>query len=118
MWCNREIFKLNDDGSPHVVAGVPPDYFSKTGQLWGNPIYDWDRMREEGFAWWTARFKFNMRLFDIVRLDHFIGFVRNWEVPGGDTHAAAVSADASTQRVRPPLSTEHVRLVGSPTIKR
>jgi 4-alpha-glucanotransferase len=88
VWCNREQFKLNNDGSPRVVAGVPPDYFSTTGQLWGNPIYDWERMRDEHFDWWTARFAFNMRLFDVVRLDHFIGFVRNWEVPGGDTHAA------------------------------
>lgn len=88
VWCNRQEFKLNDDGSPKVVAGVPPDYFSATGQLWGNPIYDWDRMQGDRFAWWTARFEFNLRLFDIIRLDHFIGFVRNWEVPGGDTHAA------------------------------
>jgi 4-alpha-glucanotransferase len=88
VWCNQEFFKLNPDGSPKVVAGVPPDYFSTTGQLWGNPIYDWEAMRADDFAWWTARFAFNLRLFDIVRLDHFIGFVRNWEVPGGDTHAA------------------------------
>jgi 4-alpha-glucanotransferase len=88
VWCNRELFKLNDDGSPRVVAGVPPDYFSATGQLWGNPIYDWRAMSEDGFKWWIARFEFNLRMFDILRLDHFIGFVRNWEVPGGDTHAA------------------------------
>lgn len=55
VWCNQEKFKLNDDGSPSVVAGVPPDYFSKTGQLWGNPIYNWDAMRQDGFSWWIAR---------------------------------------------------------------
>jgi 4-alpha-glucanotransferase len=77
VWCNRGLFKLNEDGSPKVVAGVPPDYFSTTGQLWGNPIYDWEAMREDDFTWWTARFAFNLRMFDIVRLDHFIGFVRN-----------------------------------------
>ncbi len=88
VWCNRGLFKLDDDGSPKVVAGVPPDYFSKTGQLWGNPIYDWEAMRSDDFAWWTARLAFNLRMFDVIRLDHFIGFIRNWEVPGGDTHAA------------------------------
>lgn len=88
VWCNRDEFKLNADGSPKVVAGVPPDYFSETGQLWGNPIYDWNRMHANHFDWWTARIAFDLRRFDIVRLDHFIGFIRNWEVPAGDEHAA------------------------------
>jgi 4-alpha-glucanotransferase len=87
VWCNRGEFKLDADGSPTVVAGVPPDYFSATGQLWGNPIYDWSAMRSNRFDWWTARVAFNLRLFDIVRLDHFIGFVRNWEVPAGEENA-------------------------------
>lgn len=87
VWCNQELFKLNPDGSPKVVAGVPPDYFSETGQLWGNPIYDWDAMRVLDFGWWTARIAFALRMTDAVRLDHFIGFVRNWEVPGGDKTA-------------------------------
>lgn len=87
VWCNRYIFKLNDDGSPRVVAGVPPDFFSETGQLWGNPIYDWEVMREWGFSWWTARVEHNLKLADIIRLDHFIGFVRNWEVPARDDTA-------------------------------
>lgn len=87
VWCNQSKFKLNDDGSPTVVAGVPPDYFSATGQLWGNPIYDWDAMAEDNFNWWTARLAFAFETADIVRLDHFIGFVRNWEVPGGDETA-------------------------------
>ena len=87
VWCNQSIFKLNPDGSPKVVAGVPPDYFSKTGQLWGNPIYDWDAMRADRFGWWAARLSFSLMTVDIVRLDHFIGFTRNWEVPGADKTA-------------------------------
>ena len=87
VWCNQSKFKLNADGSPQFVAGVPPDYFSKTGQLWGNPIYDWDAMLRDNFGWWTARIAFALKTVDVLRLDHFIGFVRNWEVPGGDETA-------------------------------
>lgn len=87
VWCNQEMFKLNPDGSPRVVAGVPPDYFSKTGQLWGNPIYDWDAMRKDNFHWWIARVAFTLRCVDIVRVDHFRGFVSAWEVPGSDETA-------------------------------
>ncbi len=87
VWCNQDKFKLNTDGSPRVVAGVPPDYFSKTGQLWGNPIYDWDAMLRDGFRWWTARVSFNLRIADIIRLDHFRGFAAAWEVPGTDVTA-------------------------------
>lgn len=87
VWTNPEQFKLNADGSPRVVAGVPPDYFSKTGQLWGNPIYEWDRMRADDFAWWIKRFRATFELVDIVRLDHFRGFAACWEVPGADKTA-------------------------------
>ena len=87
VWCNPQEFKLNDDGSPKVVAGVPPDYFSKTGQLWGNPIYDWDAMRKNGFRWWIERVKRTLETVDIVRVDHFRGFAAAWEVPGGDKTA-------------------------------
>lgn len=87
VWCAPEQFKLNEDGSPTVVAGVPPDYFSSTGQLWGNPIYNWDKMRGDGFAWWIARVKFTLKMVDIVRVDHFRGFAAAWEVPGGDETA-------------------------------
>ncbi len=87
VWCNQRQFKLEPDGTPKVVAGVPPDYFSKTGQLWGNPIYDWSAMLSDDLSWWTARIAFALRTADIVRLDHFIGFARNWEVPGGDQTA-------------------------------
>lgn len=87
VWCNRDKFKLNADGSPRVVAGVPPDYFSKTGQLWGNPIYDWDAMRRDDFRWWAARVAFTLGTVDVIRLDHFRGFAAAWEVPGTDTTA-------------------------------
>lgn len=87
VWCNQSKFKLNADGSPKVVSGVPPDFFSKTGQLWGNPIYDWDAMREDNFAWWTARVAFALRMVDVIRIDHFRGFAAAWEVPGGDSTA-------------------------------
>lgn len=87
VWCNRSRFKLRPDGRPRVVSGVPPDYFSKTGQLWGNPIYDWDAMRADGFSWWIARVAFTLRIVDIVRIDHFRGFVAAWEVSGDDKTA-------------------------------
>jgi 4-alpha-glucanotransferase len=87
VWCNQSKFKLNDDGSPRVVAGVPPDYFSETGQLWGNPIYDWESMRADGFHWWIARVAHTLKTNDLVRIDHFRGFAASWEVPGGDKTA-------------------------------
>lgn len=82
VWANAHLFQLDAKGNPRVVAGVPPDYFSATGQLWGNPIYDWDRMRETGFAWWIDRLRAALRLFDLVRVDHFRGFAAAWEIPG------------------------------------
>jgi 4-alpha-glucanotransferase len=81
VWAKPELFKLKDDGSPEAVAGVPPDAFSRTGQLWGNPIYDWQRMRRDGFAWWVARVRETLKIVDVVRLDHFRGFAAYWEVP-------------------------------------
>ena len=87
VWCNPQEFKLDADGSPRVVAGVPPDYFSATGQLWGNPIYNWENMRRNGFGWWIDRVKATLKTVDVVRVDHFRGFAAAWEVPGGDTTA-------------------------------
>jgi 4-alpha-glucanotransferase len=87
VWCSQANFKLNADGSPKVVAGVPPDYFSKTGQLWGNPIYAWEKMRADGFAWWIERVRHTLKTVDIVRVDHFRGFAAAWEVPGSDRTA-------------------------------
>ena len=82
VWCNRNLFDLNEDGTPRVVAGVPPDYFAATGQLWGNPLYLWDRAMAEDFAWWRARIKHGARHFDLIRIDHFRGLEAYWEVPG------------------------------------
>ncbi len=83
VWANRRLFQLTADGEPAFQAGVPPDYFSETGQLWGNPLYDWEEHRQTDFAWWIERFRAVLRLVDIVRVDHFRGFVNYWEVPGG-----------------------------------
>ncbi|MGB7210224.1 MAG: 4-alpha-glucanotransferase [Pyrinomonadaceae bacterium] len=87
VWRNSDKFKLNSDGSPKVVAGVPPDYFSKTGQLWGNPIYDWDAMQQDGFRWWIDRVKSTLCTVDVVRIDHFRGFAASWEVPADEETA-------------------------------
>jgi 4-alpha-glucanotransferase len=87
VWCNPQEFKLKADGSPKVVAGVPPDYFSATGQLWGNPIYDWEKMKADGFEWWIRRVRATLKTVDVVRVDHFRGFAAAWEVPGGDKTA-------------------------------
>lgn len=81
VWSRPDLFRF--DG----VSGVPPDYFSATGQLWGNPIYRWDRMKAEGYAWWIARMRAALELFDLVRLDHFRGFEAYWQVPAGETTA-------------------------------
>ncbi|HEX8098524.1 MAG TPA: 4-alpha-glucanotransferase [Pyrinomonadaceae bacterium] len=87
VWTNAELFKLNEAGAPLVVAGVPPDYFSATGQLWGNPIYNWERMIAEGFRWWVKRVHATLQLVDVLRIDHFRGFAACWEIPGGDRTA-------------------------------
>lgn len=81
VWCNRQLFLLNEAGRPSEVAGVPPDYFSKTGQLWGNPLYDWQAMAHDGYAWWMARIRHLLEQFDMVRIDHFRGFEAAWQVP-------------------------------------
>ena len=81
VWANPELFQLDGERRPTVVAGVPPDYFSETGQLWGNPLYNWDQMASDGFSWWIERLRHTLELVDLVRLDHFRGFVSYWEVP-------------------------------------
>ena len=86
-WCNPEIFHFDREFQPTVVAGVPPDYFSETGQLWGNPIYRWDRLKRTGYRWWIRRIQAALRLYDIVRIDHFRGFAGYWEVPAGEKTA-------------------------------
>lgn len=81
VWAHREYFDLDEHGKPRVVAGVPPDYFSATGQRWGNPHYRWDRMEQDDFAWWKARLATQLELFDWIRIDHFRGFEAYWEIP-------------------------------------
>ncbi len=87
VWAARDLFQLDDNGEPTVVAGVPPDYFSATGQRWGNPLYRWDVLRERGYRWWIARISANLRLADLVRLDHFRGFAAYWEIPASEPTA-------------------------------
>lgn len=81
VWAQPQLFHLDKSGRPTVVAGVPPDYFSPTGQLWGNPLYDWKAARRTDYAWWLARLRAMLRQFDLVRLDHFRGFEAYWEIP-------------------------------------
>ncbi len=87
VWSHNELFLLDSKGNPTVVAGVPPDYFSSTGQLWGNPHYDWDIMEQRGYLWWIERFTSMFELFDIVRVDHFRGFEAAWHVPAKEKTA-------------------------------
>lgn len=103
VWANRELFQLDEDGRPTAVAGCPPDYFSEDGQLWGNPLYDWKRMKEDGFAWWSARMAHMLTLFDGVRIDHFRGLESYWSIP----------ADAETAKAG-----HWVKGPGKPLIKR
>jgi 4-alpha-glucanotransferase len=87
VWAHPELFYLDAKGRPTVVSGVPPDYFSATGQLWGNPIYRWELMAAGGYKWWIERFRASLALFDLVRLDHFRGFESYWEVPARENTA-------------------------------
>lgn len=87
VWAQQHYFQLDGEGEPLTVAGVPPDYFSETGQHWGNPHYAWQVMEEDGFQWWLARLKTQLQLFDLIRIDHFRGFEAYWEIPGGSEDA-------------------------------
>jgi 4-alpha-glucanotransferase len=87
VWANRDLFYLNDKGNPTVIAGVPPDYFSPTGQRWGNPLYRWDELAKDGYQWWIRRFRAALALVDIIRIDHFRGFEAYWEVPASEETA-------------------------------
>lgn len=86
-WSNRDLFYIYETGDPVFVAGVPPDYFSSTGQLWGNPLYRWDNIKKDGYEWWIDRIRWSLRTVDIIRLDHFRGFQQFWAVPGNATNA-------------------------------
>ena len=87
VWANRQYFHLDAHGNPTVVSGVPPDYFSETGQLWGNPIYRWDMLAKDGYSWWLDRFRAALQMVDMIRLDHFRGFEAYWEVPASESTA-------------------------------
>jgi 4-alpha-glucanotransferase len=87
VWADPGLFELDEHGKPQVVAGVPPDYFSATGQLWGNPIYRWEAHAKSGYAWWVARFRRALDVLDMIRLDHFRGFEAYYEIPGGEKTA-------------------------------
>lgn len=83
VWANPQLFQLDQDRNPIAIAGVPPDFFSKTGQLWGNPLYDWEAHKKEKYAWWTQRVKETLKTVDLIRLDHFRGFAGYYRIPGG-----------------------------------
>jgi len=87
LWANKELFTVDEEGKLTFVAGVPPDYFSATGQLWGNPLYKWDVMEKDDFLWWRKRFSSLFEIVDIVRIDHFRGFEAYWKIPGGEKTA-------------------------------
>ena len=87
VWANQKFFQLDENGTPKKVAGVPPDYFSATGQLWGNPLYDWDAMKKDHYSWWVKRTERMTKLVDVVRIDHFRGFEAYWAVPAGEETA-------------------------------
>jgi 4-alpha-glucanotransferase len=87
VWGHQELFELGPDGAPASVAGVPPDYFSPAGQRWGNPIYRWEKMREDNYAWWMGRFRHALEQADVVRIDHFRGFLQYWEIPADEETA-------------------------------
>lgn len=86
-WANRDLFYFNERGNPTVIAGVPPDYFSPTGQRWGNPLYRWDVMQQQNYTWWIDRIRAALKLYDFVRIDHFRGFESYWEVPATEETA-------------------------------
>jgi 4-alpha-glucanotransferase len=87
VWVHPELFHLDETKRPVTVAGVPPDYFSETGQLWGNPVYRWEALKAQGYEWWIRRLRHNLKLYDLVRVDHFRGFVGYWEIPAGERNA-------------------------------
>ena len=87
VWANPGLFKLDREKRPVFVSGVPPDYFSKTGQLWGTPVYRWNALKKSGYRWWVERINHNLKLFDTLRIDHFRGLVAYWEIPAGEKTA-------------------------------
>jgi len=109
VWCRPDLFSLQPNGHPTVVAGVPPDYFSLTGQRWGNPLYRLDAHEREGYAWWTSRLKAAFALYDIVRIDHFRGFAAYWEIPA--TEETAVKGRPDVEQLRDGLGYPGMRIL-------
>ncbi|MCC6421070.1 MAG: 4-alpha-glucanotransferase [Gemmataceae bacterium] len=105
-WANQGIFQLDGEGRPLAVAGVPPDYFSQTGQHWGNPLYRWDVLAADGYRWWVERMRWTLRTVDIVRLDHFRGFAAAWEIPAGKAAAEGAWAEGPGARLFEALAGE------------
>ena len=87
VWVEPDLFNLDHEKKPKTVAGVPPDYFSETGQLWGNPVYRWEVLKERGYSWWIKRIRHNLKLYDFIRIDHFRGFAAYWEIPAQEKNA-------------------------------
>ena len=116
VWARQELFRLDDTGQPTVLTGVPPDYFSAAGQLWGNPHYRWEALRRTGYAWWVERFRALLTLVDAVRIDHFRGFEASWEVPAGAStamHGEWVTGPGASlfDEVRSALKLDHLPFV-------
>jgi 4-alpha-glucanotransferase len=116
VWGRQDLFRLDANGRPTVVAGVPPDYFSATGQLWGNPHYRWDVLARTGFTWWVERFRSLLALVDVIRIDHFRGFEASWEVRAGASTAIDGTwvkgpGAALFEEVRSALALEHLPFV-------
>jgi 4-alpha-glucanotransferase len=114
VWSHQDLFKLNAEHRPEVVAGVPPDYFSNTGQLWGNPIYDWKALQKTEFEWWLLRIGHNLSLFDQIRIDHFRGLVAYWQVPAEEE--TAINGTWVEVPVYPFLNAVHDRFPDLPII--
>ncbi len=112
VWANPALFKLDGELKPAKVAGVPPDYFSETGQLWGNPVYDWKAHKAEKYAWWTSRLKTALETYDLVRIDHFRGFDRYYEIPAGEETAVnGTWEEGPREEVFAPLGSARKRIV-------
>jgi 4-alpha-glucanotransferase len=114
VWWHRSLFRLDREGRPEAVAGVPPDYFSADGQLWGNPLYEWERMRADGFRWWVRRVRHEMERFDLVRIDHFRALESYWEIPAGA--ATAVEGKWRAAPGEQLLETLRAKLGGTPLV--
>ena len=98
VWAHPEFFQLDERCRPRFVGGVPPDYFSADGQLWGNPVYDWEALRQSGYRWWIDRVRSLLAHVDLIRLDHFRGFSAAWHIPAGSTTARAGQWVAGARR--------------------